>query len=109
MFCQDGPRDAEMDFLGVELAPIPFAYNRNLRTSRICIVPSRSKRLISPGDSGGPTFIRTSVNGKGVRALIGLAIGGNSIRKINTIQPLDDILPEIGDCERKLSDYPEFW
>lgn len=109
MLLRDGEENGSMRIAPAKKAPIPFLYNRNLRTAIIPILEVRSRKLITPGDSGCPVFMnRKRFFGKS-EALIGLGVGGNSILQISAVMPMDDIVKAIKSGGRRLIDHSELW
>lgn len=109
MLLRDGEENGSMRIAPAKKAPIPFLYNRNLRTASIPILEVRSEKMITPGDSGCPVFMnRKRLFGKS-EVLIGLGVGGNSILQISAVMPMDDIVKAIKSGGRRLIDHPELW
>lgn len=91
-------------------APMPFDYNRTLRVADIDIIPVRAREIIVKGDSGAPTFAKVGGLFKKEWKLLGLVIGGNSINRINAVQPLDILAAKLVHSGGiHLSDHMELW
>lgn len=88
---------------------MPFQFNRRLHKANIPIVPLKSSRLALPGDSGCPIFVEVRKSDRINLALVGLAVGGNSIHKISAVMPLDEFAKGLKTGGVKLIDHPEFW
>lgn len=90
-------------------APMPFEYNRTLRVADIDIIPAQAAETIVKGDSGAPAFAKVGGLFKKEWKLLGLVIGGNSINRVNAVQPLDVLVEKLARGGMYLADHKELW
>lgn len=104
-----GTDTGRMDTRAIFPIELPFPHNQKLKscTNEIAIILTDNP--CDCGDSGGPAFIKRSIQGKDYWLLSGILLGGSRNPKTNAVLPIEDIQKAILGRSLQLSDNPDFW
>lgn len=109
MFYKEAIMPCELLTDRIGYADLPFPHNRTLLKSKTLITTAAATDICTPGDSGGPVFVRHQIGNEDYWMLVGLVIGGNKDTHVNAIQPIDQLFEDLRHSVRRLIDRPEYW